>query len=113
MLKLTSQSDRVTLLLHIIDTMNGADVTPVTVKDLELITEQEVTKRSRHKPCVAEGRVFKSTIDAARYLAHHRRDLWENSKAAQRMDAHAVTENLRNRVKNWCNRDNVHGYYWI
>lgn len=118
MLKLTSQAGRVAFILSVIDTMkNSADTAPMPLATVEAILEQEVRPRTRRRACVAEGRVFESTIAAAHYLAHHRRDLWENSAAAKRQDAHAVMENLRNRVKNWCNadyRDNARvGYYWI
>lgn len=113
MLKLTSQAGRVAFILAVIDTMRSTAASPVTVSDLELVAEAEVQKRPRFKPCMAENIPFVSTIEAARYLAHHRRDLWEDSAAAYRQDAHAVMENLRNRVKNWCNADNRVGYYWI
>jgi hypothetical protein len=115
MLKLTSQAGRVAFILGVIDSMRGPvhPSAPIKVADLRDILADEVQKRPRTKPCVAENMVFPSTIEAARYLAHHRRDLWENSKAAQRQDAHAVMENLRNRVKNWCNSDDRFGYYWI
>lgn len=112
-MKLTAQADRVAFILHVIDTMNCATQAPFTVSDLENIVEYEVQRKRRYAPCHAEFRDHISTIAAAHYLAHHRRDLWENSKAAMRMDAHAVMENLRNRVKNWCNRDDVPGYFWI
>ena len=114
MFKLTSQAARVAFILSVIDKMEGpSTANSITAGDLRQVLEQEVTKRPRLKPCVAEHREFPSTIAAARYLAHHRRDLWENSRAAQRQDAHAVMENLRNRVKNWCNGDATDGYYWI
>ena len=115
MMKLTAQADRVAFILAIIDTMKCAQDTGPALKviDVESVLAQEVQKRPRLKPCVAEHRVFPSTISAAHYLAHHRPDLWVNSAAARRQDAHAVMENLRNRVKNWCNGDTTPGYYWI
>lgn len=119
MLTLTSQAARVALILSMIDTMKTPlrEQAPLQTRDLEALLENEVQKRPRTRPCVAEGRAFPSTIEAARYLAHHRRDLWENSAAAMRQDAHAVMENLRNRVKRYCNddyRNNARvGYYWI
>lgn len=115
MLKLTSQAARVAFILAVIDTVKH-DIPQgqrLSIQDLEDIAEAEVQKRPRFKPCMAENIPFASTIEAVRYLAHHRRDLWENSKAAQRYDAHAVMENLRNTVKRWCNADNRFGYYWI
>ena len=102
---LTSQAARVAFILNVLDSMTRAEIVHTL--------EQEVQPRRRYAPCVAENLYFPSTIAAAHYLAHHRQDLWVNSKAAQRQDAHAVMENLRNRVKNWCNRDDVFGYYWV
>jgi len=112
-MRLTSQAGRVALLLAVIDTMKCSNPNPITVSDLKKIVSDEVQTRRTRAPCVAEGIEFPSTIAAANYLAHHRRDLWVNSAAAQRMDAHAVMENLRNRVKNWCNADKYVGYYWV
>lgn len=109
---LSNQAGRVGFLLGVLDTMKGNN-NECDASAVEFVLEQETEKRQYRRPCVAEHKVFSSTIEAAQYLAHHRPDLWKNSKAAQRQDAHAVMENLRNRVKNWCNRDDVDGYYWI
>lgn len=111
MFKLTSQADRVAKLLEIID-MIGSHRPLQAAAFAEMLVHAEVQTRPRFKPCFAEGKWFPTTIAAAHYLAHHRHDLWVDSKAAQRMDAHAVMENLRNRVKNWCNADDRVGYYW-
>ena len=111
-MKLTSQASRVSLILSMIDTMKGTCPNPITQGDLERMASDEVATRPRYKPCTVEFKSFPTTIAAAHYLAHHRRDLWEDSAAAQRQDAHAVMENLRNRVKNWCNSDEVDGYFW-
>jgi hypothetical protein len=111
---LTSQAARVAFILSVIDAMKTPNAPGVpTVSDLEQVVADEVQKKRTRAPCMAENLPFNSTIEAARYLAHHRRDLWVNSAAAMRQDAHAVTENLRNRVKNWCNADTHVGYYWI
>jgi hypothetical protein len=110
-MKLTSQSARVAFILQAIDMVRGP-AAPLA-NFLEQAATTEVQKRPRFKPCVAEGKTFNSTIEAARYLSWHRKDLWVGSAAELRGDAHAVMENLRNRVKNWCNADDVVGYYWI
>jgi hypothetical protein len=108
---MSSQADRVAKLLEIIDLINKGRALAASTFATVLV-HAEVQTRARFKPCFAEGKWFPTTIAAAHYLAHHRRDLWVNSAAAARMDAHAVMENLRNRVKNWCNADNRVGYYW-
>lgn len=117
-MRLTSQAGRVALILAMIDTMKCATANPITVTDLEKIADDEVQTKPRLKPVHLFGIDHPSTIAAAHWLAHNRKDLWVNSKAALRQDAHAVMENLRNRVKNWCNLHYTPagGYadiYWI
>lgn len=111
---LNTQAGRVALLLAVVDTMRGVDGgAPVTANDIEVALEQDAEGRPYRKPCVVEDRVFDSITEAAHYLAWHRRDLWVNSKAAQRMDAYGVMNNLRGYIKRRCDGDETHGYYWI
>lgn len=111
---LTTQAGRAALLLAVIDTMRGVVIpTPVKSQDIEAALEQDVEGRPYRKPCVVEDKVFGSVTEAAHYLAWHRRDLWENSKAAQRMDAYGVMNNLRGHIKRRCDGDETYGYYWI
>lgn len=112
--QLTTQAGRVAMLLAIIDTMKGVSCAPpISAQDIEVAVEQDSQGRPYRKPCVVEDKVFGSIIEAAHYLAHHRRDLWIHSKAAQRMDAYAVMNNLRTRISRLCNGDETEGYYWI
>lgn len=115
MFKLTSQADRVAAILEIINLVESKKPASA-ISYAQGILTVEVETRPRFKPCFVEGKWFPSTIDGARYLAWVRQDLWVNSKAAARMDAHGVMENLRNRIKNWCNDDyrgnGRVGYYW-
>lgn len=114
MLDISKQSDRVAVLLEVIDTMRNPDKpAAITATQLEALLADDVSRRNRYAPCMVEGKPFHTTIAAAHYVAHVRPDLWINSPAAQRMDAHAVMENIRNRIRSWCNADDVVGYYWI
>ena len=114
MIDISKQSDRVAVMLEIIDSMRNPNKPGgITAPQLEALLADDVSRRNRYAPCMAEGKPFHTTIAAAHYVATARPDLWVNSPAAQRMDAHAVMENLRNRVRNWCTADNVVGYYWI
>jgi hypothetical protein len=63
---------------------------------------QSAKRTGKKVPVVVEGRLFSSITDAAYWLAHNRRDLWEGSKAAREKDAHRVMRNLIARVRNWC-----------
>ena len=57
MFKLTSQADRVAFILSVVDKMEGpSTANSITAGDLRQVLEQEVAKRPRLKPCVAEHR---------------------------------------------------------
>lgn len=65
-----------------------------------MLSEQRARRR---QPVIVEGRLFSSMTDAAYWLAHYRRDLWENTPAAQEKDAYRVMCSLISRVRRWCN----------
>lgn len=114
MIDISKQADRVAVMLEIINTMrNPNKPAGITAPQLEALLADDINRRNRYAPCMAEGKPFHTTIAAAHYVAHVRPDLWINTEAAKRMDAHAVMENIRNRVRSWCNADDVVGYYWI
>lgn len=114
MIDLNKQADRVSVMLEIIDSMKNPNKPgAITAAELETFVSNDIDRRNRYAPCMAEGVPFHTTIAAAHYVAHVRPDLWVDTDAARRMDAHAVMENIRNRVRRWCMADDVVGYYWI
>lgn len=84
----------------------------VTSSEVEAAVFKDNEPRPRRRPVVVEGMRFESVTEAANWLKAARPDLWRNSVAARERDQHRITRNLISRIRNWCNADNVEGYYW-
>lgn len=102
---LSTVAGRTALLISITAGITGpAEVEAAVLKDNE--------KRPTRRPVCVEGMRFESVTEAAHWLKAARPDLWQNSVAARERDQHRITRNLISRIRNWCNADNVEGYYW-
>ena len=88
--------------LVISELVNTASLTPASQrKYAEMITE-DMAPRKQRVPVVVENQRFESTTDGARYLA---------KKYARKQDDRTV-QRYRVQIRNWCNADDVPGYYW-
>lgn len=95
---LTTSAGRAGLLLSITAGMVGH-------AEVEAAVLNDVAPRQYRKPVVVEDIRFPAVRDAALYLVA--REKIKNKLAyARRLDA------LRKQITNWCNADNVAGYYW-
>ena len=93
--------------LVISELVNTASLTPASQrKYAEMITE-DMTPRKQKVPVVVEGKRFESTIAGARYLAAKHAIATKCQFASD-----DVVQRYRVQIRNWCNADNVEGYYW-
>lgn len=84
----------------------------VTASEVEAAVLKDNEPRPRRRPVCVEGMRFESVTEAAHWLKAARPDMWIHSSAARERDQHRITRNLIARIRNWCNADNVEGYYW-
>ena len=113
--RLTSPSRRMAVLLRTIDAMKDPS-TPgaMTLAELEAHADAEAAHVHHYRrPCMADGIYFHSVISAAHYLSRAKPHFWNASKAARDMNAHAVIENLRARVRRMCDSGKFAGYSWV